>query len=261
VNGEEIYHTGSWIEYEGITMLSAGELERYKRQISLFGEEGQEKLKGSVIFIAGAGGLGSPVSLYLAAAGVGRLIIADNDAVDLTNLNRQILHGGRSLGERKTESAARRLSDLNPDIEITAIDRRIDEESISGMVKGADGIVDAMDTFEVRYLLNQVAYKREIPLFHGGIRGFYGQATTIIPGETACLSCIFPHPPPSEVIPVIGATAGIIGSVQANEVLKYLLGMGELLTDRLLLWDGMRSEVDMIAVERNPGCPVCGGKC
>jgi adenylyltransferase/sulfurtransferase len=241
-------------------MLSDGEQERYTRQIPLFGEEGQERLKESVIFIAGAGGLGSPVALYLAAAGVGRLLIADDDAVDLTNLNRQILHGGRSVGERKTKSAARRLSDLNADIEITVIDRRIDEESISGMVDGADGIIDAMDTFEVRYLLNKAAHEEGIPLFHGGIRGFYGQATTIIPKETACLSCIFPHPPPKEVIPVIGATAGVIGSVQANEVLKYLLGMGELLTNRLLLWDGMRSEIDTIAVERNPGCPFCGGK-
>ena len=238
-------------------MLSGSEQERYKRQILLFGEEGQERLKESVIFIAGAGGLGSPVSLYLAAAGVGRIIIADDDAVDLTNLNRQILHGDHTLGERKTVSAARRLRELNSDIEITAMDCRIDESSIKTLTEGADGIVDATDNFETRYLLNQTAYKKEIPLFHGGIRGFYGQATTIIPGKTACLSCIFPHPPPAEVIPVIGATAGLIGSVQATEVLKYFLGTDDLLTNRLFLWDGMRSEVDMIAVERSPKCPVC----
>ncbi|MCP1716243.1 adenylyltransferase/sulfurtransferase [Methanocalculus alkaliphilus] len=239
-------------------MVTTGELERYKRQILLFGEDGQERLKEATIFIAGAGGLGSPISLYLAAAGVGRLIIVDNDDVDLTNLNRQILHGDSSVGERKTDSAARRLRDLNADIEVVPIDRWMDEESIGELILGADGIVDAMDNFPTRYLLNKAAHKEEIPFFHGGIRGFYGQATTVVPGKTACFACIFPHTPPEEVIPVVGVTAGFIGMVQANEVIKYLLGTGELLTNRLLLWDGMRSEVDTIPIDKNPDCPVCG---
>ncbi len=189
-----------------------------------FGKEGQERLKNAHIFIAGAGGLGSPVSLYLAVAGVGTITIIDMDTIDQTNLNRQILHFDRDLGRKKTESAREKLQEINPDITVNAIDTKIDAANAENLVGKADGIVDALDNYPVRYLLNDVAIKKEIPFFHGAIRGFYGQATTIIPGATPCLKCIFPKDPPAEVFPAVGVTPGFIGVVQATEVLKYLPG-------------------------------------
>ncbi|MDK2916051.1 MAG: molybdopterin-synthase adenylyltransferase [Euryarchaeota archaeon] len=241
-------------------MLSQNERERYSRQILLFGEEGQERLKNATIFIAGAGGLGSPVSIYLAVAGVGRIILVDKDAVERTNLNRQILHYDRNIGRKKTASAEEKLRAINPDITVEVLDTTIDETNVHELVGNADGIVDAMDNFPTRYLLNRVALKMGIPLFHGAIRGLYGQATTVLPGKTACLRCVFPHPPPKEVFPVVGVTPGFIGMVQATEVVKYLVGTGELLANRLLLWDGERAVVEEIALERDPSCEVCGGK-
>ena len=240
-------------------MFSQRELERYKRQMMLFGEEGQERLKKAHIFIAGAGGLGSPVSIYLAVAGVGTITIVDMDVVDLTNLNRQILHFDRDIGKKKTASAEEKLQALNPDIKINAIDVRIEESNALKLIGKADGIVDAMDNYPTRYLLNDIAIAKEIPFFHGGIRGFYGQVTTIIPGKTPCLKCIFPKAPPKEVFPVVGVTPGIIGTIQANEVIKYLIGSGELLTNRLFIWDGMQSHAEEICVERNPVCEACSG--
>jgi molybdopterin-synthase adenylyltransferase len=240
-------------------MLSERERERYKRQILLFGNEGQERLKKAHVFIAGAGGLGSPVSLYLAVAGVGTITIVDMDVVDQTNLNRQILHSDRDIGKKKTVSAEEKLSAINPDIRINAIDTRIDETNAGRLIGNADGIVDAMDNYPTRYLLNDVAIRKNIPLFHGAIRGFYGQATTILPGKTPCLKCIFPRAPPREVFPVIGATPGVIGTVQATEVIKYFLQSGDLLTGRLFIWDGLAGRADEIAAERIPCCPACGG--
>jgi molybdopterin/thiamine biosynthesis adenylyltransferase len=225
-------------------MFSERELERYKRQMLLFGEEGQERLKKAHIFIAGAGGLGSPISIYLAVAGVGTITIVDMDVVDQTNLNRQILHFDRDVGKKKTASAEEKLLALNPDITVNAIDVKIEESNAANLIGKADGIVDAMDNYPTRYLLNDIAIAKEIPLFHGGIRGFYGQATTIIPGTTPCLKCIFPKAPPKEVFPVVGVTPGIIGTIQANEVVKYLLGSGELLTGRLFIWDGMQAHAE-----------------
>jgi len=162
-------------------MFSLRELERYKRQMMLFGEEGQERLKKAHIFIAGAGGLGSPVSIYLAVAGVGTITIIDMDVVDGTNLNRQILHYDRDIGRKKTASAEEKLQELNPDIIINAIDVMIDASNVKKLVGNSDGIVDAMDNYQTRYQLNDVAIAKQIPFFHGGIRGFYGQVTTIIP--------------------------------------------------------------------------------
>jgi molybdopterin/thiamine biosynthesis adenylyltransferase len=239
-------------------MLTERERDRYKRQLMLFGDEGQERLKKAHIFIAGAGGLGSPVSLYLAVAGVGMITIADMDVVDQTNLNRQILHTDRDIGKKKTVSAEEKLSAINPDIRINAIYTRIDETNAVRLIGNADGIVDAMDNYPTRYLLNDVAIRKKIPLFHGAIRGFYGQATTIIPGKTPCLKCIFPKAPPKEIFPVVGATPGVIGTVQATEVLKFLLGSGDLLTGRLFIWDGLAGRAEEIYAERIPCCPACG---
>ncbi len=239
-------------------MMSPREQERYKRQMMLFGTAGQDKLAQAHIFIAGAGGLGSPVALYLAAAGVGTITIADMDTVDPTNLNRQILHYDRDTGRKKAASAEEKLRAINPDVTIHAFDALIDASSAAGLVGNADGIVDAMDNYPARYILNATALTKDIPLFHGGIRGFYGQATTVVPGKTACLACIIPKAPKEEIIPVIGATAGVIGAVQATEVLKFLLGTGSLLENRLFLWDGLQACAEELAVERRPACKACG---
>jgi molybdopterin-synthase adenylyltransferase len=239
-------------------MLSIRERERYKRQMMLFGDEGQEQLKKAHIFIAGAGGLGSPIAIYLAVAGIGTITIVDMDTVDQSNLNRQILHTDRDLGKKKTVSAIEKLRELNPDNTINAIDTTIGESNIHDLVGRADGIVDAMDNYPVRYLLNRTALEKKIPFFHGAIRGFYGQATTILPGKTPCLACIFPKAPPKEVFPVVGVTPGVIGTVQATEVIKYLTKRGELLAGRLFIWDGLAATSEEIAIERNPACAACG---
>jgi len=239
-------------------MLSDVERERYSRQIRLFAEEGQERLKKKRVFVAGAGGLGSIVSLYLAALGFGRIRIADCDSVELSNLNRQILHSSSGLGQSKAQSALKALSDINPEVEVEVLQEKISEGSVDRLLQGCDMIMDAMDNFPTRYLLNCAALKRDIPLFHGAISGFQGQATTIVPGRTACLRCIFPRAPPAQTSPSLGPTCGIIGSIQVNEALKFALGRGELLEDRLVLWDGLSSSLDEISCERNLSCPDCG---
>ncbi len=239
-------------------MFSERELERYRRQMMLFGDEGQERLKKAHVFIAGAGGLGSPISLYLAVAGVGTITIVDRDIIEQTNLNRQILHNDGDVGKKKTVSAEEKLTAINPDITVRAIDATIDEGNAAQLVGKAGGIVDAMDNYPTRYLLNEVAVRNSIPLFHGAIRGFYGQATTIIPGQTPCLACIFPKAPPKEVFPVVGVTPGVIGSVQATEVLKYFLKTGDLLANRLFIWDDLQAHAEELCVEKNPRCAVCG---
>ena len=239
-------------------MLSDRERDRYKRQIMLFGEEGQEQLKKAHIFIAGAGGLGSPVAYYLAVAGIGTITLVDMDIVDRTNLNRQILHTDRDIGKKKTLSAEEKLVAVNPDIRINAVDTRIEEDNAARLVGSADGIVDAMDNYPTRYLLNRVAIRKNIPLFHGAIRGFHGQVTTVIPKKTPCLKCIFPKAPPKEVFPVIGTTPGVIGTIQATEVIKFLLKSGDLLTGRILVWDGLAGRAEEIYAERIPCCPACG---
>jgi molybdopterin/thiamine biosynthesis adenylyltransferase len=239
-------------------VISEIELTRYARQVILFGKEGQEKLKKARVFIAGAGGLGCPIALYLVAAGVGHIRIVDNDHVDLTNLNRQILHWEKDLGRRKCDSAVEKLKALNSDVILDALDITISDSNAGELVGSADLIVDAMDNFETRYVLNHVACLKKIPLVHGAVRGFDGQATTIVPGKTACLRCIFPRPPPPEVFPVIGVTPGIIGLIQANEVLKYLLRTGRPLENRLLIWNGLDAELDTITITRDPCCEECG---
>jgi adenylyltransferase/sulfurtransferase len=239
-------------------MLNKDELERYSRQIMLFGEDGQERLKDATVFIAGAGGLGCPVALYLAAAGVGYLRIADKDTVEQTNLNRQVLHWENDIGREKVLSVEDKLREINPHIEVEAFHVTIDESNVRDLAEDADLIIDAMDNYQVRYLLNQVAHEKGIPLVHGAIRGFDGQAMTIIPGTSACFNCVFPSPPPTEVFPVIGVTPGIIAMVQVNEAIKCLLRKGELLTDKLLIWNGLSSEMEYMKVSRRIDCKICG---
>ncbi|EHQ35545.1 HesA/MoeB/ThiF family protein [Methanoplanus limicola] len=234
--------------------------ERYKRQILLFGEEGQERLSGSKAFIAGAGGLGSPVATYLTIAGVGEITISDCDSVDLSNLNRQFLHHDKDIGRRKTESAADKLSSMNPDVVIRGIDMRISEDNVSGLVKGCDIIIDCLDNFETRQVLNRAAVNLNIPLVHGGISGWSGQATTVIPHKTACLSCLYPASGKTEIFPVIGPTAGVIGAIQAGEAVRVLTGDKGGLEDVLMLWDGRYCTAERIEISRAPNCPVCGNK-
>jgi len=241
-------------------MLTAKELERYDRQIMIygFGKEGQEKLKKARVFVAGAGGLGSPVTIYLAAAGIGTIRIADHDRVDLSNLNRQVLHWEENLGGRKVESAAAKLGKFNTDIKIETIAETITEANIMQLVADSDLIVDAMDNLPTRYLLNKTAIKKGIPFFHGAVYGFEGRAMTVIPGKSACLNCLYHGATvPKEKFPVIGVTPAVIGCIQATEVIKYLVGLGDLLTDRLLNYDALRMKFTEFKINRDPNCEHC----
>lgn len=245
---------------EATAALAPAERERYARQLLSFGEAGQARLKRAHIVVAGAGGLGSPVAIYLAVAGVGRLTLVDCDTVDLSNLNRQVLHGEADVGRPKVESGAETLRALNPSIRVEGVRATITDETAADLVGDADGIVDAMDNYPARFVLNRVAQERGIPLFHGAIRGFHGQVTTCVPGRGPCLACLFREVPPKEVFPVVGVTPGVIGCIQATEVIKYLTGEGELLTGRLLLWDGLAGRAEEIAVAPRTGCPACSGR-
>ena len=242
-------------------MLTTNERGRYDRQIMIkgFGEEGQEKLKRAKIVIAGGGGLGSPSSIYLAAAGIGTIRIVDHDRVELSNLNRQVLHWDNNIGRRKVVSAAEKLSQLNQGVKIEAIDEMITEANVSQLVAGFDLVVDAMDNLPTRYLLNKAALEKDIPFFHGAVYGFEGRAMTIIPGKTACLECVYHGATtPEGKFPVIGVTPAIIGCIQAAEVIKYIVGMGELLTNRLLVYDGLNLKFTELKVKKDPNCKHCG---
>ncbi len=240
-------------------MLTGEELDRYSRQIMIpqIGEKGQEKLKRAKVFIAGAGGLGSPVSIYLTAAGVGHLRMVDHDRVDLTNLNRQVVHWTGDVGRRKVESAQEKLNKLNPNVTVEILSVTISEENASELISGFDLIVDAMDNLPTRYLLNKTAIEHGIPFFHGAVNGFEGRAMTVIPGKTACLRCLYRGPVPESKFPVIGVTPAVIGCIQATEVIKYLVGSGELLGNRLLAYDGLNLRFTEFKVQRNPKWEHC----
>ena len=242
-------------------MLTPNELKRYDRQIIIkgFGKAGQEKLKRARVVIAGSGGLGSPSSIYLAAAGVGTIRIVDHGSVELSNLNRQVLYWDEDIGRKKVASAIEKLKRLNPEIEIEAIEETITEANVSRLIAGFDLVVDAMDNLPTRYLLNKAAIDRNIPFFHGAVYGFEGRAITIIPGKTACLECVYHGATiPEGKFPVIGAAPAIIGCIQATEVIKYIVGIGELLTDRLLIYDGLNLKFTELKVKKDPNCKHCG---
>jgi molybdopterin/thiamine biosynthesis adenylyltransferase/rhodanese-related sulfurtransferase len=239
---------------------------RYSRHLLIpeVGEEGQVKLLQSRVLLIGAGGLGSPAALYLAAAGVGTLGIVDADVVDETNLQRQILHSTASLGEPKVESAARTLRELNPDVDVKPYKEQLTSENIERILAdGWDVIVDGADNFPTRYLVNDAAVWHELPLVHGSIFRFEGQAT-VFEKEGPCYRCLFPQPPPPELAPscaeggVLGVLPGVIGSLQANETIKLLLGIGEPLSGRLLLFDALTTTITEVALRKDPDCPVCG---
>jgi molybdopterin/thiamine biosynthesis adenylyltransferase len=247
--------------------LEPSKRKRYSRHLLIpeVGEAGQLKLLGSRILLVGAGGLGSPASLYLAAAGVGRLGIVDADVVDETNLQRQIAHSTQSLGEPKVDSARRTLEALNPDVEVKTYRERLTSENIDRILgEGWDVIVDGADNFPTRYLVNDASIWHGVPVVHGSIFRFEGQVTVFKPGEGPCYRCLFPQPPPPELAPscaeggVLGVLPGIIGSLQANEALKLVLGIGEPLVGRLLLFDALEAAFTEVALRRDPACPVCG---
>jgi molybdopterin-synthase adenylyltransferase len=246
--------------WEDRIMLTSQELERYQRQIMIpgFGLEGQEKIKKARAFLAGAGGLGSPAALYLAAAGIGSIRIVDIDTVELSNLNRQVLHWTSNIGERKIDSAKNKLRQLNPGVEIEAIQTMITSENAAEMVSGCDIIIDAVDNLAARYALNLCAQQKKIPLFHGAISGFEGRAMTIVPGQSACLMCLYRGVSLSRKSPVLGATPAIIAGIQVSEVIKYITGIGQLLTNRFLVYDGLNMRFAEIMVARDPSCPHCG---
>jgi molybdopterin/thiamine biosynthesis adenylyltransferase len=217
------------------------------------------------VLLVGAGGLGSPASLYLAAAGVGRLGIVDDDRVDASNLQRQIAHSTESLGEWKADSAKRTLEALNPDVEVVTYKERLTSENVDRILAdGWDVIVDGADNFPTRYLVNDASVFHDIPVVHGSIYRFEGQVTVFKPHEGPCYRCLFPQPPPPELAPscaeggVLGVLPGIIGSLQANEALKLALGIGESLSGRLLLFDALSTEFSEVTLRRDPNCPVCG---
>jgi molybdopterin/thiamine biosynthesis adenylyltransferase/rhodanese-related sulfurtransferase len=240
---------------------------RYSRHLLIpeVGEEGQLKLLDSKVLLIGAGGLGSPASLYLAAAGVGRIGIVDADVVDESNLQRQIVHSTERLGEAKVSSAKRTIEALNPDVQVVAYEERLTSENVERILAdGWDVIVDGADNFPTRYLVNDASVWHGIPVVHGSIYRFEGQVSVFKPHEGPCYRCLFPTPPPPELAPscaeggVLGVLPGIIGSLQANEALKLALGIGEPLVGRLLLFDALSAEFNEVKLRRDPDCPVCG---
>jgi molybdopterin/thiamine biosynthesis adenylyltransferase/rhodanese-related sulfurtransferase len=247
--------------------LDAEKRSRYSRHILIpeVGVEGQLKLLESKILLIGAGGLGSPASLYLAAAGVGTLGIVDDDVVDASNLQRQIAHSTETLGEPKADSAKRTIEALNPDVNVITYKERITSENVDRILAdGWDVIIDGADNFPTRYLMNDAAVFHDIPLVHGSIYRFEGQVTVFKPHEGPCYRCLFPQPPPPELAPscaeggVLGVLPGIVGSLQASEALKLALGIGETLTGRLLLFDALAADFSEVSLRRDPTCPVCG---
>ncbi len=246
--------------------LTAEQRNRYQRHLLLpeVAVEGQQKLLDSKVLLLGAGGLGSPAALYLAAAGVGTLGVIDMDVVDESNLQRQILHNMDRIGERKVDSAKKTLTALNPDVNVVTYDTRLGADNILDIIEGYDVIVDGTDNFPTRYLVNDASLIKRIPVVHGSIFRFEGQATVFAPYVGPCYRCMIPEPPPAELAPscaeagVLGVLPGIIGSIQAMEAIKLLLGLGDPLTGRLLAYDALEESFRVFKVHRDPDCPACG---
>ncbi len=239
-------------------MLTPEEKEQFIRQIPILGEDGQEKLKHAAVLVAGAGGLGTSIALHCAFAGFGTVRIADCDRIERSNLNRQTLYRLHDIGKMKAEVAAERIRGVTPYICTEAVHTAITADNVGEITADMDIIIDAMDNYDTRYILADAAEERGIPFIHGAIDGFYGQVSTIIPGQSACLRCLVPHPPPQTKVPALSPTTGIIGSIQVTEALKCILRSGTLLTCRLLLWDGLHCEMDTIEITPRKDCPHCG---
>lgn len=242
------------------------QLERYSRHILLddVGVEGQEKLLQAKVLIVGAGGLGSPAALYLAAAGVGTIGIVDSDTVEISNLQRQIAHFTKDIDISKVESAAEKMRAINPDITVRTHKEYLCADNISQIIEEYDFVLDGTDNFPTKFLVNDACVFLGIPFSHGGILRFNGQTMTVIPGQSACYRCSFRTPPPPDAVPscaqagVLGAVAGMLGTIQAAEALKFITGVGELLTDNLLTFDARNMVFRKVSLRKQASCPVCG---
>ncbi len=242
------------------------QLLRYSRHILLpeVGGKGQAKIANAKVFVIGAGGLGCPVGYYLTAAGVGTIALIDNDSVEMSNLQRQIAHNVNTIGMPKVESAKKTFEALNPDVNIVALKKRISKDDIMDLIKDFDVVVDGSDNFPTRYLVNDACVMAKKPLVSGAILRFEGQVTTIVPGDGPCYRCLFEEPPPPGLVPscqeagVLGVLPGVIGGLQATEVLKLILGKGEVLKGELLIYNALKTTFRKVKVPRNPLCPVCG---
>ena len=253
------------LPWEAPVVLSQAQQERYSRHLLIpeVGAEGQKKLLDSKVLLIGAGGLGSPAALYLAAAGVGTIGIVDFDVVDVSNLQRQVLHTTDRVGDKKVESAQKTINALNPDVKVVGHEVALGPDNVAELIAGYDVVLDGTDTFETRYTLNDAAVAAGIPVVHASVFRFEGQLTTFVPYEGPCYRCLYPTPPPPELAPgcsvagVLGVVPGIMGLLQANEVLKVLLGIGETLAGRLLLFDALDGTFTELKLKRDPECPIC----
>ncbi|MCL6478962.1 MAG: HesA/MoeB/ThiF family protein [Peptococcaceae bacterium] len=248
-------------------MLNHEQLERYRRNILLagFGPEGQERLLNSGVLLIGAGGLGSPAAFYLAAAGVGRIGLLDGDRVELSNLQRQILHGTPDLGRPKAESGRDRLLHLNPDLKVEAVTGRLTEESASAIIARYDLVLDCTDNFKTRFIMNDACLRLGKPFVYGGVLGYIGQLMFVMPGKGPCFRCLYRSEPEGNVpdcstVGVLGVVPGVIGTLQASEAIKYLIGVGTLLVGRLLTYDSMTAAFMEVGLEKDPHCPSCGAE-
>ncbi|MHC4115969.1 MAG: HesA/MoeB/ThiF family protein [Planctomycetota bacterium] len=246
--------------------LTEQQIERYSRHIILeqVGGAGQEKLLSSKVLIIGAGGLGAPAGLYLAAAGVGTIGIVDGDKVDLSNLQRQIIHYTTDVGVNKTKSAEAKMLALNPEMKVNTYKQWARAENIREIIRGYDFVIDGTDNFAAKFLVNDACYFERVPFSHAGVLRFDGQLLTVLPGETTCYRCVFGGPPPADVVPscsqagVLGVLPGVVGSLQATEAIKYLLGLGDLLTGTLLTYNALSMDFRKVSLNRNPDCALCG---
>jgi sulfur-carrier protein adenylyltransferase/sulfurtransferase len=253
--------------FEQPAVLTPEQRERYSRHLLIpeVGSEGQQKLLDAKVLLIGAGGLGSPAALYLAAAGVGTLGIVDDDEVDLSNLQRQVIHNTERIGQPKVESARETIEALNPDVEVIPYKTRLNQDNVLDLIRDYDLIVDGADNFPTRYLLNDAAVRERKPVVHASILGFDGQLTVFVPYEGPCYRCLYPQPPPADLAPscgangVLGVLPGIMGLLQANEAIKLIIGQGEPLVGRLLLFEALSTQFTQLRVRRDAeGCPVCG---
>ncbi len=241
-------------------MLNASERIRYNRQLKVpeFGEEGQKKLRTSHVLIAGIGGLGCASVTYLTAAGVGQITIVDFDVVESSNLNRQVLYGEENIGEKKVLVAQRRLSQLNPGVEINPIVARITQENVFSIIRDVHVVLDGLDNFDTRLLINSACVKQKIPYIHGGVARLRGLITTIVPGETPCLACVYPEGSPGgEGLGVLGVIPGLIANIQALEAIKIMIGHGPSLAGKLLRFNGNDMKFRFDDIKRNESCKVC----
>lgn len=241
-------------------LLNQNEKEIYKRQMMIqnWGEEKQELLKSKTVLIVGAGGLGSPVSINLSVAGVGEIRICDYDVVELSNLNRQLLHNTERVGMNKAASGKKTLELYNDNIKITAIQEKLTRENIDEIAGNADIIIDCLDNFDTRYILNDFALQKKLPIVYGSVWGMDGRVTFLHYPETPCIQCIFEEAPKKETFPIVGATTSVIGGIQAMEAIKYLTGIGQNLKNKLLVWEGARMNFKKFNLSVNENCKACG---